>query len=280
MEPTTEEHPPSVADLIATLVADQEGVLSRPQALTAGMTSDEIRHRLRSGRWQRLMTGTYAAFTGPVSPEALAWAAVLYAGPGALASHGTAAWLCRLNDEPPATVHVTVPARRRVPAPAGVTVHLSRHATLRQHPARSLSQTTVEATVLDLLDTTRAAEAAVALVIRACQRRLTTAARLRRAAQGRRRLRWRRLLEEVLTEVADGVQSMLERRWLREVERPHGLPHGRRNQAEDTGRGRRYRDVDYEPWGVVVELDGRVAHPDDERHRDMARDNSSLSRRE
>ena len=46
-------------------------------------------------------------------------------------------------------------------------------------------------------------------------------------------------------DVVDGVQSTLERRYRRDVERPHGLPRGFRNRSEgDRGR-RRYRDVRY-----------------------------------
>ena len=44
------------------------------------------------------------------------------------------------------------------------------------------------------------------------------------------------------------------------------------NHREVTGRGIRYRDVEYR-WGLVRELDGREAHPDHARHRDRRRDN-------
>jgi hypothetical protein len=36
-----------------------------------------------------------------------------------------------------------------------------------------------------------------------------------------------------------------------------------------------YQDVTYEAYGVVVELDGRVAHPVEHRWRDIRRDNAN-----
>ncbi|MSV72356.1 MAG: hypothetical protein F2881_03480 [Actinobacteria bacterium] len=34
-------------------------IVTRPEALAAGMTRDEVRHRLRSGRWRALAPGLY-----------------------------------------------------------------------------------------------------------------------------------------------------------------------------------------------------------------------------
>jgi len=107
-------------------------------------------------------------------------------------------------------------------------------------------------------------------VLRACQRRLTTAARLRLALAGRRKTRHRRLLLELLNDVWDGVQTPLERCYYHDVERAHGLPRGTRNRPEGTAGSLIYRDVRYP--GVVVELDGRLYHPPDEREHDDRRD--------
>ncbi|MDQ5840800.1 MAG: hypothetical protein M3537_06595, partial [Chloroflexota bacterium] len=54
---------------------------------------------------------------------------------------------------------------------------------------------------------------------------------------------------------------------------PHGLPAARRQKvAYSAGRSRR-TDNEYEPFGVVVELDGRLGHEGDGAFRDRARDN-------
>ena len=103
---------------------------------------------------------------------------------------------------------------------------------------------------------------AVDVVLRATQRRSTTAERLRRAIGQRQRQRWRGLLLEILAEVEIGVASPLELRYRRDVEQRHRLPPGICNEPERRGRGGRwYRDVRYRDWHVVVELDGREAHP-------------------
>ena len=49
--------------------------------------------KLDSGRWRRLHSGVYAAFTGPPDRAPVLWAAVLGAGPRAVLSHQTAAEL-------------------------------------------------------------------------------------------------------------------------------------------------------------------------------------------
>ena len=78
----------------------------------------------------------------------------------------------------------------------------------------------------------------------------------------------------MLSDVAQGAQSPIEVLYARDVERVHGLPRGTRQAAS---RGQKYiRDVDYEAYGVVVELDGRVGHTGMGRFRDMWRDNAAI----
>ena len=58
---------------------------------------------------------------------------------------------------------------------------------------------------------------------------------------------------------------MLEFRYHRDVERAHGLPESARQVPFTTPGGRRgRRDRVYEPFGVVIELDGRLAHQPEE----------------
>jgi len=192
----------------------------------------------------------------------------------------TAAWVWGLRDEPPDVVHVVVDAGRRIRRRRGVRVHIRLHLARRCHPSRLPPVVRLEETVLDLVDRPGTTEDTVVdVVLLACQRRLTRADRLQAAAGRRSKLRHRALLSDVLSEVTDGVQSPLERRYLRDVERAHGLPPAERNKAEPdrrAGRGARtlYRDVRHLPYRLVVELDGRAAHPQDQRERDDLRDNS------
>src|SRR5215472_1141681 len=107
------------------LLVLQDGVITREQALSAGLTSKTIEVRLRTDRWQRLHTGVYAAFSGQPPRAALLWGAVLRTGPRSALSHQTAAELYGLLDAPALVIHVTVPKGSGVARPAGVALHYS-----------------------------------------------------------------------------------------------------------------------------------------------------------
>jgi very-short-patch-repair endonuclease len=217
------------------------------------------------------------AHTGELSREATLWAALLGAGPGAVLSHETAAELDKLMDEPSAVIHVTVPADRHRLEPPGVMIHRSRRIDQAGHPGLDPPRTMIEETVLDLTEAAAVFDDGFAWIARACQRRLTTPTLLRIRMDFRKKLRWRAELCEALADVEAGVHSVLEYRYVRYVERAHGLPKAKR-QAYALARGRSvYRDVLYLEYGVVVELDGRAYHPVDERWRDLHRDNAAAA---
>ncbi len=254
----------------------QAGIVTRQQALDAGMSRGAVDHQVRSRRWHVVHPGVYATFTGPLSFTARVWAALLHAGPDAVASHRTAGRLQGLIDTDPTSVEVSVPWGHRVSPRPGVRVHRTRQHTHRRHPARSLPQTLLEDTVLDLVEESTREDDVVAWLTRACQRRLSTPDRLRDAASQRPRMRHRRLVADVLADVRAGVHSALERHYRHDVERAHGLPNASRNGAM-VRRGRRwYHDVRYRRWRLRVELEGLAFHPDDEGWRDDVRDNAAV----
>jgi hypothetical protein len=261
------------------LAGQQHGAVASRQLHDLGVPRELVRQRMRAQRWQRAHPGVYVLHTGPLPPLTRVWAALLYAGEVAVASHETAAWLHGLLDTPPDRVHVLVPhGHRHRPSRDGVQVRQSRHLAARRQGMPEPPRTRVEDTVLDLADRTRDAHRVVGLVLTACQRRLTTPARLRRRLGMRPRARWRVLIQELLTDAADGVASPLERRYRDDVERPHGLPSGERNRpGQDSVGSRLYRDVRYPRWRTVVELDGRAAHPDEGRDGDQLRDGELLA---
>jgi hypothetical protein len=53
-------------------------------------------------------------------------------------------------------------------------------------------------------------------------------------------------------------------------------PRARRQARIRQRTGNRYLDNLYEEYGVCVELDGTIAHPEDEQWRDKRRDNANL----
>jgi hypothetical protein len=135
----------------------------------------------------------------------------------------------------------------------------------------SPSCTRVEDTVLDLIEASGDFEEAYDWICRAIGRRRTTAARIRETMAARPRMRWRADLELALGDAGE-VLSVLERRYVRGVERPHGLPSARRQARVWHGTGNRYLDNLYADYRACVEIDGAAAHPADEQWRDKDRD--------
>ena len=96
-------------------------------------------------------------------------------------------------------------------------------------------------------------------------------------AATRRKLRWRRELEEIISLAAGGAHSPLEYRHDRDVQRAHGLPEPVKQAKFHKPDGTTgYRDRYYPQYGaLVIELDGERFHPDEQRGRDQVRDNQA-----
>jgi hypothetical protein len=257
------------------LLDRQDGVIAVGQAVAAGVSAKAVRARVRAGRWQVMQRGVYAAFTGRPSRRAELWAVLLRAGPGAVLSHQSAAEVWGLLNGPGPVVHVTVPhgsnPERRGQIP-GVVVHRSRSLQHAQHPVLTPPRTRVEETVLDLIDCARSFDEAYDWICRAIGRRRTTAARIQAALKARPRIQWRQDVELALGYAKGGALSVLELRYVRGVERPHGLPTATRQARVRHATGHRYLDNLYAVYLACVEIDGTAAHPEDEQWRDKSRD--------
>jgi hypothetical protein len=238
--------------------------------MRAGLTPDKIKFRVRSGRWQRIYPGVYLTFSGKPRRAALIWAAMLHAGRGAVLSHETAAELHGLIDKQSDVVHISIPPERRIRSVPGVRIYRSARAGIR-YPSR----TTVEDTVLDLIDVATTFDDVCGWVTKALARRLTDPARLRKAIAARGRLQWKADLRQLIGAAEAGDESVLEFRYTRDVEQAHGLPNSRR-QVLDVGPGGRRvrRDRVYPEFRVIIELDGTLSHPPESKWRDAERDNA------
>ena len=242
------------------------------------MTADAIRAKVRSGRWQTLYRGVYATFTGPPGRRARLWAAVLWAGDGAMLSHHTAAEVHRLIDKPVDAIHVTVPKRRKVGRVPGIHVHRSDTGLRMRFPPGALPVTTLEDTVLDLTQVAKDADEVCGWITAAFQRGRTNETAMGRYMELRARLRGRDDLMHLITEAERGTHSALEFRYDRDVEGAHGLPRSRRQvRYTKPGGHKGYRDRCYEKYNVIVELDGRAYHPDRVGLKDVDRDNAAAA---
>jgi hypothetical protein len=133
-------------------------------------------------------------------------------------------------------------------------------------------------TVVDLVASSRSDDDVVAWLCTAV-RHGTWPDEILESLASRGRVRHRALLTDVLGEVIEGVESTLEHRYRRDVERAHDLPAGVLQQRQKVG-GRWIRaDCVYRGWNVRVELDGQLAHPFGRTDDDTWRDNDVLLER-
>ncbi|GAA3595338.1 hypothetical protein GCM10022223_08110 [Kineosporia mesophila] len=269
-----------MGDPWTNLAVVQEGTVARRQLLAMGLSSRQARRHVDNGRWQVALPGVYIIHTGPPTAIARIWAAVLYCGDGAVAGGRTALGLAQALPRT-GPIEICIPHRGGARAVPGISVHRVRDLFARSDRFLSPPRLRTEHAVLDVADREESPEAVCGLVLGVLQRRLTTSRALSAALSRRSRHRWRGLVDDLLAEFTDGVQSPLERRYLRDVERAHRLPPALRNVGATEPDGRqRHRDVRYEKWRLIVELDGQEAHPRSDAFRDMRRDNVVVADRQ
>ena len=260
--------------LLRARIAGQAGLVTRAQAIDGGLTAEAIEWRIRRGRWVRVIPGIYQTLAGRDDWETRAMAALLHAGKGAALFGRSAGYVWGLVRSEPETIEIVIPADRRVRAPGGVAIRRSRTLGNRVHPTEWPHRVVVEHTVLDITDG-GTFDRAVSLAAKAIDLKLATPESLRAALDSRPRQSYAGELVEALSDVADGAESAAEVRYVRDVERAHGLPSGRRQVPIDGG-GR--RDVEYEEWDLIVEIDGRLGHDGwRERQRDGRRDRKAAA---
>jgi very-short-patch-repair endonuclease len=264
------------ADGIDALIHDQGRIVSRVQLQAAGWSDPRIRQGVRRRRWQSVHPGVYATHTGPIGYDERLLAALLYAGPDAAWSHYTAAeQLGLLKPDHNRPIYVTIPRHRKVRPQPQLVIHRDDHWANRLAPVVPPRRTRADA-VLDIVGISRSVDQAAAVIAEACQTGRISPAEIMGSLDERPRLRHRRLLRPILADVAAGSHSLLELRYLRDVERRHALPAGTRQRAVDS----EFTDVFYAGFELVVELDGRLHLVPHQRWRDLDRDNRATLRAE
>lgn len=251
-------------DVAGALLEAQAGVASRSQLAAIGVTR-RVQDRLSAeGLLTRVTTGVLSA-RGVPDWYARAWAGVLVGGEHAVLGFEAAAHLHGLIKHAPDEIAVFVgPDRHAAPRIGWRFLR-----TWRKGDAHDPPRTSVKATVVDLCGEADE-DGIAALLADALSARATTAADLLAELAGRARHPHRRLLRDILGDVAGGADSALEWRFLTGVERAHGLPEATR-QAHAHHKHR--SDAWYSAYGLLVELDGKLHHQGNGRFVDMIRDN-------
>jgi very-short-patch-repair endonuclease len=125
-------------------------VVTRAQLIGLGLNDQAIGHRLQTGRLHRQRRGVYAVGSPRLTRHGVLIAAVLYCGPDAAASHGTAAEILEIRPAQRGKIEVSVPASmdRR---PPGLRVHRRATLTARDVTRRhGIPVTTPVRTLVDL----------------------------------------------------------------------------------------------------------------------------------
>jgi very-short-patch-repair endonuclease len=158
-------------------------VVADAQAHELGYSAHALGRRLRAGSWIRVLPGVLRSAAAPVTLRQTAMAAVLWAGPDAIASHTTAGCLWGLDGVSPGCAEVTLP-RRRDRRSEFVTVHRTRDLQdADRDEVYGIAVTTVTRTLVDLAAVVD--EGALELAVEdAFRRRLTSPMRLEHRLAG------------------------------------------------------------------------------------------------
>jgi hypothetical protein len=133
---------------VRRLASKNHALVDRTAALKHGAGDAVISRLIRQGLWEPVYAGVYYLNVTPPDWTVKVRAAVMAAGPDALASHRTASVLWGLDGVTGQMLELTVPFRKD-PAPAGVIVHRTRRR-LPPALAQGVPVTRIERTLLDL----------------------------------------------------------------------------------------------------------------------------------
>jgi hypothetical protein len=132
---------------VGRISARHQGRITNAQLRAIGVSRTTVGAWIQAGYLHRRLPEVFAVGHAARTVESDLWEAILYAGPGAALSHGTAAWWCGLIDFPVRPVHVRTPRRR--PSLPGIAVH-GRRDGLRRTEHQGMPVTSIPETMLDL----------------------------------------------------------------------------------------------------------------------------------
>jgi very-short-patch-repair endonuclease len=253
------------------LAAQQCAVASRRQLHAAGVPRWLLRLEVRTGRWQRTGRQTLTLHNGPLDAATRRWIAVLEAGPRAAldgVSALQAAGLAHLVDDV-LTVAVPKGARRR--RLRGVRVRETRRYRAEDVIRSGVPRTAPAVAAVHAALWAATDKQATYFLTLAVQQGLCRPAELSDAATAVRRHPRRRLLAQVVLDLADGSRSLGELDVARAL-RTRGLPEPVRQAVRRRPSGTQYLDADFPSYGVSLEIDGSQHDLPSQRLADLVRD--------
>ncbi|MBK9180932.1 MAG: DUF559 domain-containing protein [Acidimicrobiales bacterium] len=252
---------------LARIAVAQHGLVTRQQAIDAGVPPAALRRRAARGALCAVHPGVFRVSGAPATFEAQLLAACLAAGPGAAASHRAAAVLWCPGTADLAPLEITVPASRG-PRLQRVIVHRSRDLSAGHITSRMLVPVTSPLrTLVDLGAVSSPDDVEHVLDAMLAQRLVSVAGvRLTLGQLGRRGRHGAGVLRGVLDRRVLGderPESVLEALMARLL-RDHRLPAAvfQHEIHDDQGRFVARADFAYPELKVVIEVDGFSSRTD------------------
>lgn len=253
-------------DALCALIKKQDRVVSRKQALAAGLSSSALRHRLRpGGPWSVWLPGVYLTETRVLTQAGREMAALLYGGPHSVLTGAAALRHYLLPAPESAVIDILIPAGTHRRSTARVRFHRTTRMPemvygSQQHVCAPPARAAADA-VRGLTDL-RAARALLAGVV---QDRGCTPGQLEQELEAGP-VRYSALLRSVIAEAAAGIRSAPEAE-LRDLIKRAGLPMPLFNPRLYLPNGAFIAcpDAWWAEAGVAVEVDSKRWHfsPDD-----------------
>lgn len=215
-----------------------------------------VRRMMAQNRWQRPAPNVYVSHNGPLTPAERIRVALLACGTGAVLGGLTALGVDHFKGIEDARPTVVMPIGSKPPPYDDVTPHWSKWLGADDvHPLRKPERTRPERSLVDAASWAVSAAQARLIIIAGLQQGLSTTRMLREALTRRGRCKRRSIIVESILDAAGGIQSLPERDF-REICRLLRLPKPSRQRPVRGKDGRYYLDVDWDEFGVSVEIHG------------------------
>jgi hypothetical protein len=249
------------------VLEQQLDVISRQQALAAGLTKHALAHRIRlGGPWRGLLPGVYMAATGAPTTLQQEMAALLYAGPGSVITGSAALRSHHIRTELTEFVDVLVPSPRQRRDTKFVRLHRTTRMPERIWEAGPVRYVPAPRAVADAVRALTSLRDVRAVVADAVQRdRCTITSLVAEHTAGPNK--GSALFREALADVADGIRSAAEGD-LRDLLARSGLPMPLFNPwlYDEHGNFVARPDAWWPKLGIAVEVDSREWHTSPEDH--------------
>ncbi len=239
--------------MVAMLAVQQE-VFLRSQALAAGIPRQRIDYMTRTGRWSLVLPGVLTTGS-PADPVIRIRAAALWAGQGSVIGGRAALFCAGLISKVVGPVDVFVPPPRRRREPNGVRVIRAAVERGDFTVRDGIFMTTVERSCLDLARWGHRND----YLDLALRRRFTTVHELRKSLNRSARRRGQVLARRAASDVAKNPWSPLERDF-HQCLRDAGIDGWVANSRVTEVPGTVHPDVAFEDIMLAIEIDGRRYH--------------------